>query len=71
MTIRAIYENGVFRPTAPVSLAEKTEVEFDLRVTMPEVNRSSAGMERIYAILDKEFDGGDPLVSENHNQHQP
>lgn len=71
MTIRAIYENGVFRPTAPVALAENTEVEFDLRVATPDVNRSPAGMDRIYAILNKEFDGGDPLVSENHNQHQP
>ena len=27
MTVKAIYENGVFRPQEPVSLAERTEVE--------------------------------------------
>jgi predicted DNA-binding antitoxin AbrB/MazE fold protein len=26
--IRAVYENGVFRPTQPVALPEATEVEF-------------------------------------------
>ena len=27
MTVKAIYENGVFRPQEPVHLAERTEVE--------------------------------------------
>ena len=27
MTVKAIYENGVFRPQEPVNLAERTEVE--------------------------------------------
>ncbi len=27
MTVKAIYENGVFRPQEPVQLAEHTEVE--------------------------------------------
>jgi len=27
MTVRAIYENGVFRPTEPVNLPENAEVE--------------------------------------------
>ena len=31
-TIHAIYENGVFRPTEPVALAESTEVAFEPRV---------------------------------------
>ncbi len=30
-TIRAIFENGVFRPTGPVALAESTEVTFEPR----------------------------------------
>lgn len=30
-TIRAIFENGVFRPTEPVALAESTEVTFEPR----------------------------------------
>ena len=31
MTIRAIYENGVFRPTEKVSLPDRCEVEVDIR----------------------------------------
>ncbi len=31
MTIRAIFEDGVFRPLDPVDLPEHTTVEFDLR----------------------------------------
>ena len=27
MTVRAIYENGVFRPTEPVNLPERAEVQ--------------------------------------------
>ncbi len=34
-TIHAIYENGVFRPTAPVALPEACEVEFEPRVVEP------------------------------------
>jgi hypothetical protein len=30
MAIRAIYENGVFRPLEPVALAEGSQVEFSL-----------------------------------------
>jgi len=32
MTIRAIYENGVFRPTEPVVLPEQTRVTVDVAV---------------------------------------
>jgi predicted DNA-binding antitoxin AbrB/MazE fold protein len=34
-TIHAIYENGVFKPTEPVSLPESCKVEFELRVVTP------------------------------------
>ena len=30
-TIHAIYENGVFRPTEPVDLPDRTAVEFEPR----------------------------------------
>jgi len=36
MTVKAIYENGVFRPTEPVDLADRTEV----RVLIPSPPRS-------------------------------
>jgi len=31
MTVRAIYEDGVFKPIERVELADKTEVELDYR----------------------------------------
>ena len=31
MTIHAIYENGVFRPTQPVNLPDRSEVEVEIR----------------------------------------
>lgn len=34
-TVRAIYENGVFKPTEPVVLPEACEVEFEPRVAIP------------------------------------
>jgi len=33
MTVKAIYENGVFRPLEPVHLAERTEVEVFIPAT--------------------------------------
>jgi predicted DNA-binding antitoxin AbrB/MazE fold protein len=39
MTVKAIYENGVFRPQGPVELEEHTVVE----VLIPEKSASDAG----------------------------
>lgn len=48
-TIRAIYENGVFRPIEPVDLPEHTPVEFEPRpmadATDQEKDRESWGEE--------------------------
>lgn len=33
--VHAVYENGVFKPTEPVSLPEACEVEFEPRVVDP------------------------------------
>lgn len=35
MTIQAIYENGVFRPTEPVELPDKSEVEISIQSVKP------------------------------------
>ena len=37
-TIHAIYEGGVFKPTAPVSLSEGCEVEFEPRLVATPVS---------------------------------
>ena len=41
--IRAVYENGVFRPTQPVHLPQHCEVDLEIRVhTPPENGRRDA-----------------------------
>ncbi|HVX84573.1 MAG TPA: antitoxin family protein [Phycisphaerae bacterium] len=73
MTIKAIYENGVFRPIDAVSFPEHTEVEFEPRLAHPPLNTSPEGMDQIYALLMQTFD--DPSspgnLAERHNEHQP
>lgn len=69
MTIHAIYENGVFRPTEPVDLPERCEVEFEPRVIgHPE---DPGHLDRIYAILSRRHNSGEHDVAERHNEHQP
>ena len=36
MTVKAIYEDGVFKPMEKVELKDKTEVELDFRPYVPE-----------------------------------
>ncbi len=36
MTVKAIYEDGVFKPMEKVDLKDKTEVEIDFRPYAPE-----------------------------------
>jgi predicted DNA-binding antitoxin AbrB/MazE fold protein len=68
MTVRAIYENGVFKPVEPVSLPEKAEVE----VNLPEPGQSDqANQEAIFAILRESYSSGESDVAERHNEHQP
>ena len=66
MTVRAIYENGVFWPISPVSLPEKTEVE----VNLPD-DRDRANQDAIFAILRTSYPSGETDVAERHNEHQP
>lgn len=68
-TIRAIYENGVFRPTQPIDLPERSLVEFEPRPVSDE--RGKKTREAIYQILSRSYDGGERDVAERHNEHQP
>ncbi len=76
MTIRAVFENGVFRPTEPVKLAEGAVV--DLQVMEEVVNVRSLvppgtdeGLIGVYEILGRRFDSGHHDTAERHNEHQP
>jgi predicted DNA-binding antitoxin AbrB/MazE fold protein len=67
--IHAIYENGVFRPTQPVSLPERCEVEVEIHAVKPEQQLPS--LDDVYAILGKRHSSGEHDIAARHNEHQP
>jgi predicted DNA-binding antitoxin AbrB/MazE fold protein len=72
MTVHAIYENGVFRPTDSVDLPEHTPVEFEPRVVAEPVRPPmSPGLAKVYAILGERYNSGYTDTAERHNEHQP
>jgi predicted DNA-binding antitoxin AbrB/MazE fold protein len=73
MTIHAIYENGVFRPTEKVALPEGCPVTIapmseELQKIL--ANVTDMDMEQIYKLMSVEFDGPTDLAA-RHNEHQP
>jgi predicted DNA-binding antitoxin AbrB/MazE fold protein len=68
-TIHALYENGVFRPTQPVDLPDRCEVEFEPRVLNHRA--SEQALDDVYAILAKRYESGETDVSARHDEHQP
>jgi predicted DNA-binding antitoxin AbrB/MazE fold protein len=68
--IRAIYENGVFRPLEPVDIPEGTRVEVSLTVCRDEIP-ANPNMSKIYEILSERFNSGFTDTAERHNEHQP
>lgn len=62
-TIHAIYENGVFRPTAPIDLPENTSVEIVLPAT-PDVDRLLQVRDAI-AVGAAELDAGHVVDAES------
>jgi predicted DNA-binding antitoxin AbrB/MazE fold protein len=69
MVIRAVFENGVFTPVAPVSLPERCTVEFEPRIVTPA--ERSAALSKVYEILSRRYDGGESDIAARHNEHQP
>lgn len=77
--IPAIYENGVFRPTAPVDLPEGCEVTVEPKVEDSGMPRASdpnfahlgPGQARIYAILSERYDSDRTDLAQRHDEHQP
>lgn len=68
-TIRAVYVNGVFRPTERVDLPEQSTVEFEARTVEPSVEDQQ--LDGVYAILSQSYETGDPHAAARHNDHQP
>jgi predicted DNA-binding antitoxin AbrB/MazE fold protein len=69
MTIRAVYEKGVFRPTEKVDLPEACEVEVEIRTIKGEPTKPS--LDEVYTILGKRHASGEHDLAERHNEHQP
>ena len=69
--IKAIYEDGVFKPEEPVSLAEKARVQLviepALAVVDEESSRSWEAWQGIIGIANDE--GGPTDVAENHDHY--
>jgi predicted DNA-binding antitoxin AbrB/MazE fold protein len=70
MTVRAIYENGVFRPVEPVDLPDGSRVEFDPKILNSEED-DLAAQQRIYELLGRSYPTGETDLAERHNEHQP
>ncbi len=69
MTVHAIYENGVFRPTQHVNLPDRTAVEFDPKIVPPDDD--DAAQRRIYQLLSRSYDTGQTDTAARHDEHQP
>jgi predicted DNA-binding antitoxin AbrB/MazE fold protein len=71
--IRAVYQNGVFRPLEKVDLPDPCEVEVEvhLKVVPATTPPMSEGLAKVYAILGERYDSGEHDVAARHNEHQP
>ena len=69
MTIRAVFENGVVRPTDKVDLPDRCEVEVEVRQVggVPRVPT----LDDVYEILGRRHATGEHDLTERHNEHQP
>ena len=74
MTVRAIYENGVFKPTQPVNLPDKSAVEFDPKLLDSAQDDDAANEQNrkeIVEILSRRYCTGQTDTAERHNELEP
>lgn len=75
MTVRAIYQKGMFRPVQPVNLPENAEVELSFATAQPAGEQESAAdrraREEVLEILSRTYDTGQTDTAARHNEHQP
>lgn len=68
MTVKAIYEGGVFRPLTPVDLPDHSQVAIDVRKIEPLLDESD---DELYRLLSESFDGGPTNLAARVDEHQP
>jgi predicted DNA-binding antitoxin AbrB/MazE fold protein len=75
MTIRAIYEDGVFKPAGPVGFPDKAEVELEARMldddSSESLDRAKTAQRKIDEILSRRYDTGQTDTAARHDEHQP
>ena len=80
MSIHAIYENGVFRPTDQVHLPERSRVILNAELIPNGTNNidrsvpaeiDDEGLQEIHEVLSRRFRSGESDVAARHNEHQP
>jgi len=76
--IDAVYEDGVFKPVAPVDLPEGTRVRMERGAGVdyparsePPADWESRSMDGVYEVLGLRSRSGEHDVAERHNEHQP
>jgi predicted DNA-binding antitoxin AbrB/MazE fold protein len=71
--IRAIFENGVFKPTEPVNLPERSSVEVRVVGKPPLANENGRDAQRkeLFDILSRDYDTGQTDAAARHDEHQP
>jgi predicted DNA-binding antitoxin AbrB/MazE fold protein len=73
-TVHAVIENGVFRPIAPVTLPENSQVAFEPRIVPAAASENAAASEElqvVYSILSERYESGFTDTAARHNEHQP
>jgi predicted DNA-binding antitoxin AbrB/MazE fold protein len=70
-SIRAIYENGVFRPTEPVEIPENCAVILHAELDVESAEKDLKDNAAIWSVLCQPVESGDSWLSERHNEHQP
>ncbi|MFA7237931.1 MAG: antitoxin family protein [Phycisphaeraceae bacterium] len=68
--IHAIFEKGVFRPTEPVDLPDRSHVVFEPRLIHAEA-APTTGQSRIYEILSHSYETDQADIAQRHDEHQP
>jgi predicted DNA-binding antitoxin AbrB/MazE fold protein len=75
MTVRAIYENGVFKPSGPVDLPDRVEVDLEATIVSEDASLPTAPQEEpsqaIREILSRRYRTGQTDTAARHNEHQP
>jgi predicted DNA-binding antitoxin AbrB/MazE fold protein len=69
MTVKAIYEHGVFRPVAPVRLKESTEVEVIVPESAAENDDDPTGWKAADELIGFIKGGLKEPVGEEHDKH--